>query len=220
MSDFFWKLHYATVNKLTFLILLRLQNQSWLRYGIFSGLWIPIPEIFYFGLDRKIPKIPKSRGSWLGYQNLKIIPKNPGIEILIWQSRKNPRKIPEKSWVGSTENHKIPGIEFYFEIFYPQDQDFLRRMGYPDKQWTGGPEPINILHWEISQNFQQRSKVYNMTSFLQVYKFFPRPEVENLWFGLFIEIGPLWGRWFILVRRKWAEKLNYRIAKRVTLPHF
>ena len=44
--------------------------QSWLRDGIFSGSLIPI-GIFYFGLDRKIPK---SRGTGSGFENPEKIP--------------------------------------------------------------------------------------------------------------------------------------------------
>ena len=51
--------------------------------------------IFYFGLDRKISKIPKSRGSGSEFENPGKIPKNPeclvpgirdffGIEIFSW----------------------------------------------------------------------------------------------------------------------------------------
>ena len=58
--------------------------------------------IFYFGLDRKIPKIPKSRGSGSGFENPEKIPKeksrksqNPGDRDRDFKTSKKSRKNPE-----------------------------------------------------------------------------------------------------------------------------
>ena len=72
--------------------------QSWLRDGIFPGSLCPMPRVrdrdfFYFSLDRKIPKIPKSRELGSGYDTLK--------------------KFPKKSRV---ENPEIPGIRLFFLV--------------------------------------------------------------------------------------------------------
>ena len=75
-----------------------ISNQSWLRDGIFSGSRIPIPN-FYFGLDRKILKIPKSRGSGSRFENSEKIPKekskNPGDRDRDFKISKKSRKIRE-----------------------------------------------------------------------------------------------------------------------------
>ena len=109
---------------------------------------IPDRGIFYFGLDRKILKIPKSRES--GFEN----PEIPGLGI--WKSQ-NPR-------ARDFFFRDIPGIWDFFEsrdfyprdsgflfslgifgifdlrdipgIFYPRDRDFYRGMGYVDKKPT------------------------------------------------------------------------------------
>ena len=115
---------------------------------------IPNPEswsrgfgigILYFGLDRKIPEIPKSRGSGSGFENPEKIPKeksrksqNPGDRDRDFKTSKKSRKIPKakspkipkslgsglgfenfeiipkKSRVKNPENSKIPGIGIYF----------------------------------------------------------------------------------------------------------
>ena len=58
--------------------------------------------IFYFGLDQKIPKIPKSRGSGSGFENPEKIPKeksrksqNPGDRDRDFKTSKKSRKNPE-----------------------------------------------------------------------------------------------------------------------------
>ena len=87
---------------------------------------IPDPEsrsrgfgigIFYFGLDQKIPKIPKSRGSGSGFENPEKIPseksrksQNPGDRDLFF------RDIPGISRSGGAQEQKTqqhPKKHFY-----------------------------------------------------------------------------------------------------------
>ena len=119
---------------------------------------IPDPGIFYFGLDRKILKIPKSRES--GFEN----PEIPGLGI--WKSQ-NPRardlKIPKSPGSGFLFSGYPRDLGFFesrdfyprdsgflfslgifgiFDlrdipgIFYPRDRDFYPGMGYVDKKPT------------------------------------------------------------------------------------
>ena len=91
--------------------------------------------ILYFGLDQKIPKIPKSRGSGSGFENPEKIPseksrksRNPGDRDrgfkIPRKSRENPEKIPRKSRKNPEwEIPKIPKFRGSGFIFsgYPGD---------------------------------------------------------------------------------------------------
>ena len=82
-----------------------ISNQSWLRDGIFFGISNPKYRsrrigigIFKFGLDQKIPKIPKARGS--GFENPEKIPsakswkaQNPGDRDLNLKIPKNRQSV-------------------------------------------------------------------------------------------------------------------------------
>ena len=90
---------------------------------------IPDPElrsrgfgigIFYFGLDRKIPKIPKSLRSGSGFENPEKfrksrknpeskIPKIPKSQRLV-SGCENLKKIPKKSQERNPESPIIPEI--------------------------------------------------------------------------------------------------------------
>ena len=121
----------------------------------FSG---PRIEIFYFGLDRKIPK---SRGS--GVENPEKIPLIPGNRDRDFKTSKKSRKNPEcekpeyeipksrESWSAKSlksqkwwrSRAKRPGlckiheIRDFLPLGYPgikKDRDFLRGIRYPDKK--------------------------------------------------------------------------------------
>ena len=79
-------------------------NVSFLRGQTFKNFRSGKPriEIFNFGLDRKIPKIPTSRGSESGFENLAEIPseksretQNPRDRDRDFKSSKKPRRNPE-----------------------------------------------------------------------------------------------------------------------------
>ena len=80
---------------------------------------IPNPEswsrgfgigIFYFGLDRKIPEIPKSRGSGSGFENPEKIPKEKSRKSQNPGDRDRDFKTSKKSRVRNPENPEILGI--------------------------------------------------------------------------------------------------------------
>ena len=101
-------------------------RKSFFKNGILAEMasrWdffgIPNPEsrsrgfrigIFYFGLDQKIPKMPKSRGSGWGFKNPEKIPKEKSRKCRNPGDRDRDLKIPKKSRKKNPENAEIPGI--------------------------------------------------------------------------------------------------------------
>ena len=80
---------------------------------------------FYFGLDRKIPKIPKSRGS--GFENpKKKIPKEKSRKSQNPGDRDRDFKTFKKSGKSRVQNHRDSGF-FSIRIFIPGIRDFYHR---------------------------------------------------------------------------------------------
>ena len=99
-------------------------NESSLRAELAPGWNFPGIGIFYFRVDWKIPKIPKSLESGWGYENLEKILKNLESEIpKIPKSRDRDLdlKVLKKSRVKNPEN---PGDREFFSG-YTRDSGFL-----------------------------------------------------------------------------------------------
>ena len=117
-------------------------------------------EIFNFGLDRKISKVPESRGSGPGFEKLEKIPKNPegGDRDLSF------RDIP-KRWCRRIF---ILGIRDFFgifylrdipEIFYPRNRDFFSWDGIPRQKTNSAIEILSHKLQPSGRIFSTMNKI-------------------------------------------------------------
>ena len=107
---------------------MKFSKTIWVRVGFrVRFFWDPESHRPYFGLDRKIPKILKSRGSGSGFENSEKIPSERSRNFFF-----------PPPWIF------IPGIFRIFYlwvipgIFYPRYRDFFSWDGPTKSQlWSG-----------------------------------------------------------------------------------